>query len=180
VVTPIQLGNAVATMANRGVPHVPHLLRAAQSGIDRKVELVDKAAALPSVNKKPDNWLAIEQGMIAVVSSGTGRGVNDGFPYVIAGKTGTAERYSRTDETWTSISSGPIERHQVLFEAFTPADDARIAVAVALEAGRSGAHDAAPIARKILDAWLPGDREAQGNLLGARAPAPDATTQAAR
>ena len=47
----------------------------------------------------------------------------------------------------------------MLFEAFTPADDARIAVVVALEAGRSGAHDAAPIARKILDAWLPGDLE---------------------
>ena len=47
----------------------------------------------------------------------------------------------------------------MLFEAFAPADDARIAVIVALEAGRSGAHDAAPIARKILDAWLPGDQE---------------------
>jgi penicillin-binding protein 2 len=41
----------------------------------------------------------------------------------------------------------------VLFECFAPADDARIAV-VALEAGRSGAHDAAPIARKILDTSL--------------------------
>jgi penicillin-binding protein 2 len=41
----------------------------------------------------------------------------------------------------------------VLFECFAPADDARIAVVVALEAGRSGAHDAAPIARLILDAW---------------------------
>jgi cell division protein FtsI/penicillin-binding protein 2 len=51
------------------------------------------------------------------------------------------------------------QRHQVLFEAFAPADDARIAIVVALEAGRSGAHDAAPIARKILDAWLPGDQE---------------------
>jgi len=42
----------------------------------------------------------------------------------------------------------------VLFEAFTPADAARIAVIVALEAGHTGAHDAAPIARKMLDAWL--------------------------
>ena len=50
-----------------------------------------------------------------------------------------------------------IERHEVLFEAFAPADDARIAVVVALEAGRSGAHDAAPVARKILDEWLKDD-----------------------
>jgi penicillin-binding protein 2 len=99
--------------------------------------------------------------MIEVVNSGTAHGLNQGFPYQIAGKTGTAERFSRTTEEWTSISDSPIERHQVLFEAFTPADDARIAVVVALEAGRSGAHDAAPIARKILDAWLAGDQDEQ-------------------
>lgn len=169
VVTPIQLGNAVATMANRGTPHVPHLLRAVQDGIDRPLAPVDKAAPLPSV-VRPDNWRAVQQGMIGVVAAGTARGIDADFPYVIAGKTGTAERYSRTDETWTSISTSAIERHQVLFECFTPADDARIAVVVALEAGRSGARDAAPIARRILDAWLPGDREAQGGL----AAAPDA------
>jgi penicillin-binding protein 2 len=98
------------------------------------------------------------------VRSGTARGIDAGFPYPIAGKTGTAERYSRTGTEWTSISASPIERHQVLFEAFTPADDARVAVIVALEAGRSGAHDAAPIARKILDAWLPGDQQRQAEL----------------
>jgi penicillin-binding protein 2 len=99
------------------------------------------------------------------VRSGTARGIDAGFPYPIAGKTGTAERYSRTGTEWTSISASPIERHQVLFEAFTPADDARIAVIVALEAGRSGAHDAAPIARKILDAWLPGDQQRQAERI---------------
>lgn len=161
VVTPLQLSHAVATLSNRGVPYTPHLLRAAQSG-HGKPESLPAPLPQPSVISKPDNWLAIEQGMIAVITSGTARGLNDGFPYVIAGKTGTAERYSRKDETWTSISASPIERHQVLFEAFTPADNARIAVVVALEAGRSGAHDAAPIVRKILDAWLPGDKEAQG------------------
>jgi penicillin-binding protein 2 len=102
--------------------------------------------------------------MQEVVRSGTARGIDAGFPYPIAGKTGTAERYSRTGTEWTSISASPIERHQVLFEAFTPADDPRIAVVVVLEAGRSGAHDAAPIVRRILDAWLPGDIEAQGRL----------------
>jgi penicillin-binding protein 2 len=161
VVTPLQLAHAVATLSNRGVPYTPHLLRAAQSG-SGKPEFLPPPLPQPSVISKPDHWLPIEQGMIAVMTSGTGRGIADGFPYVIAGKTGTAERYSRKDETWTSISASPIERHQVLFEAFTPANDARIAVIVALEAGRSGAHDAAPIVRKILDAWLPGDREAQG------------------
>jgi penicillin-binding protein 2 len=162
VVTPIQLAHAVATLAARGVPHVPHLLRDVQDGIDGRRIAVEPPPAGPAVIRHPENWQAIQQGMIEVVADGTARGLNQGFPYVIAGKTGTAERYSRTTEEWTSIGSSPIERHQVLFECFTPADAPRIAVIVALEAGRSGAHDAAPIARAILDAWLPGDEEAQG------------------
>ncbi|MEO7433369.1 MAG: penicillin-binding protein 2 [Dokdonella sp.] len=161
VVTPLQLANAMAMVANRGVPHTPHLLLKTQN-VHGTMQTPPAPAARASVIHKPDNWLPIEQGMIAVVDTGTARGIFNGFPYVVAGKTGTAERYSRKDETWTSISSSPIERHQVLFEAFAPAESARIAVIVALEAGRSGAHDAAPIVRKILDAWLPGDRESQG------------------
>jgi penicillin-binding protein 2 len=96
------------------------------------------------------------QGMIAVVNGpgGTAHGLGEGFPYTIAGKTGTAERFSRTDEEWQNIMSVAVERHEVLFEAFTPAEDPRIAVVVALQAGHTGAHDAAPIARKIFDAWL--------------------------
>ncbi|WP_300618914.1 penicillin-binding protein 2 [Dokdonella sp.] len=163
VVTPLQLASALATLANRGVPTVPHLLRAVQTGIERPVELIGKAPPQASIIEKPANWEAVQQGMVGVVAAGTARGLGNDFPYVIAGKTGTAERYSRNDETWTSISASPIERHQVLFECFTPADDPRIAVVVALEAGRSGASDAAPIARKILDAWLPGDLERQAS-----------------
>lgn len=163
VVTPLQLAHAVAILAARGVPHVPHLLYAAQHGFDAAPVPVPPPPPRANVMRNPADWQAIELGMIEVLRSGTARGIDRDFPYVIAGKTGTAERYSRTDETWTSISASPIERHQVLFEAFTPAEDARIAVIVALEAGRSGAHDAAPIVRKILDAWLPGDLARNGN-----------------
>ncbi len=157
VVTPLQLAQAVSIVAAQGVPHTFHLLRALQSGIDSKRELIPPPAPKPNIIKNPANWHWVQKGMVEAVNTGTAHGINDHFPYQIAGKTGTAERYSRTTEEWTSISDSPIERHRVLFEAFTPADDARIAVAVALEAGRSGAHDAAPIARKILDAWLPID-----------------------
>jgi len=169
VVTPLQLANAVAIIAARGVPHTPHLLRAAQRSLDAPLELLPAPPPRKSVIDKPADWAAVQQGMIEVVRSGTARGVDADFPYPIAGKTGTAERYSRTGTEWTSISASPIERHQVLFEAFTPADDARIVVVVALEAGRSGAHDAAPIARKMLDAWLPGDQQRQARAAAATA-----------
>ena len=156
VVTPIQLGQAVSIIAARGVRHAPRLLHASQDGINTEPRPAPMPPAAPSFIRNPANWTAVEEGMVRVVNSpsGTAHGLGDGFPYTIAGKTGTAERFSRTDEEWTSIGSSPIQRHQVLFECFAPADDARIAVVVALEAGRSGAHDAAPIARKILDTWL--------------------------
>jgi penicillin-binding protein 2 len=158
VITPIQLAQAVSMLAARGVRHPPRLLRAIQDGLNTDPQVVAAAPEGQSIIHNATNWNPVLQGMIAVVNGGgTASGLGKEFPYVIAGKTGTAERYSRTDEEWTSISSSPIERHQVLFEAFTPAEDARIAVIVALEAGRSGAHDAAPIARKMLDAWLKDD-----------------------
>lgn len=158
VITPIQLANALATLADGGVRHVPHLLRATQDGLNAPRAPVPRAGAARNFIRDPANWDAVRQGMIDVVNGGgTAQGLGDGFPYVIAGKTGTAERYSRTGEEWQNIMSAPISRHEVLFEAFTPADAPRIAVVVALKEGHSGAYDAAPIARHILDEWLKDD-----------------------
>ncbi len=46
-------------------------------------------------------------------------------------------------------------RDHCLFIAFAPADAPRIAVAVLVENGGAGASAAAPIARKVIDAYLP-------------------------
>lgn len=165
VVTPIQLAHGLATLANAGVGHSPHLLRATQEGIGGDVINQPEVPAQTPIIKHASNWDAVRAGMIAVVNgpTGTARTMGDGFPYVIAGKSGTAERYSRTDETWTHISQVAIERHQVLFEAFTPAESPRIAVMVVLEAGRGGGRDAAPIVRTMMDAWLGSEPAGQGN-----------------
>jgi penicillin-binding protein 2 len=175
VVTPLQLAQGVSILAARGVRHPPHLLHAVQDGINIAPEIVGNPNADASVVRSIANWTVVKDGMVDVVNSpgGTANGLGGAnatsaaFPYVIAGKTGTAERFSRNDEEWTNIATAPVERHRVLFEAFTPADDARIAVAVALEAGRSGAHDAAPIVRKILDEWL---RDDDTQFTAARSP----------
>jgi len=45
-------------------------------------------------------------------------------------------------------------RDHAWFVAFAPAEDPRIAVAVLVENGRSGSGTAAPIARKVMDAYL--------------------------
>ncbi len=156
VVTPLQLAQAVAIVAAHGVPHRLHLLRATQKDMSGAPVPVRASPSLPSVIENPADWAPVKQGMVEVVNGprGTARSIAEGFPYLIAGKTGTAERYSRTTEAWSNIMDVPIESHQVLFEAFTPADDARIAVVVVLEAGRTGGRDAAPIVRKMLDAWM--------------------------
>ncbi len=163
VVTPLQLVQAVSIVAAEGVPHPLHLLRGLQSGIDNKPERVEAPAARPNIIKNPANWRTVQKGMIEVVNTGTAHGLNDRFPACRSpARPARPELLLAHDRGMGPASAtGPIERHQVLFEAFAPADDARIAVIVALEAGRSGAHDAAPIARKILDAWLPGDQDRQ-------------------
>ncbi|MEO7934713.1 MAG: penicillin-binding protein 2 [Dokdonella sp.] len=156
VVTPLQLGHAVAMLAAGGVSYRPHLLRATQQGIGDAPILAPPVSPGPTYFHDPSNFDAVREGMIAVVNgpTGTARTMGIGFPYVIAGKSGTAERYSRTNEVWQHISQVAIERHQVLFEAFTPAESPRIAVIVALEAGHGGGRDAAPIVRKMMDAWV--------------------------
>jgi len=45
-------------------------------------------------------------------------------------------------------------RDHALFVAYAPADDPQIAIAVVVENGGHGSATAAPIARKVLDAWL--------------------------
>ena len=158
VITPLQLAHALATLADKGVPHTPRLLMATQDGVDAKVKPVSPPPAGASVIKNPADWQAVVNGMIDVVNGGPGttaRGLGKGFPYVIAGKTGTAERYSRKTKAYTNHSdlTALAKLHRALFEAFTPAENPRIAVAVVLEEGAWGGSSAGPIARKILDAW---------------------------
>ncbi|MCP2789048.1 penicillin-binding transpeptidase domain-containing protein, partial [Salmonella enterica subsp. enterica serovar Typhimurium] len=62
-------------------------------------------------------------------------------------------------------------RHRALFVGFAPADQPTIAVAVVVEGGGYGASTAAPIARKIFDAWLLGKMPEQAPGTGNGEPA---------
>lgn len=159
-VTPLQLAHAMATFAGRGVPHAPRLVMAEQSGVNaRPVPLPNPPSGPPLVTNMAD-WEAVNQGMQMVVNSAnplaTGHGLGKGFPYVIAGKSGTAERFSRTTEAYDTNKNAAYlaSRHRAWFEMYTPADDPKIVAVALLEAGAWGAKDAGPIDRAILDAWL--------------------------
>ena len=154
-VTPLQLAHATATLADHGVPHLPRLVMATNTvGTAQRQPL--RNPPQPSVIRRPGDWAVINEGMRAVITGGTGKGLNDGFPYAIAGKSGTAEIYSRTTDAYNTNRSTAYlaTRHRAWFIAYAPADDPQIAVAVVLEQGAWGASAAGPIVRKILDAWL--------------------------
>ena len=176
-VTPLQLAHAIATLAGHGVPYAPRLVMAEQNGENSPPVPLPNPPAGPSLVTKDANWDAVEQGMQMVVNDprGTGHGLGKGFPYTIAGKSGTAERYSRTTDAYNNNKNTAYlaSRHRAWFEMFAPAEHPRIAVAVVLESGAWGAADAGPIARRILDAWLATQKDPPPDT-----PLPDSRTQA--
>jgi penicillin-binding protein 2 len=153
-VTELQLAQAVASLAAGGVRHRLHLARATRTSFDAAWRPV----ALPpgeSLGASAEHLEVIRDGMKAVVTRGTARAMGTTATYVIAGKTGTAQMVSRKGNISIDPRSLPMNlRHQALFVGYAPADDPRIAVAVLVEHGGFGASSAAPIARKIMDAWL--------------------------
>ncbi len=157
MVTPLQMAHALATLADGGLAHVPHLLAATSDGLESP-EIPANQPAPEQLTHDPRDLAAVRQGMLGVVNNplGTAYGLGKGFPYLIAGKTGTAERYSRKTDAYNTNKSLAYlaERHRAWFIAYAPAEHPQIAVAVVLEHGAWGASAAAPIARKMLDQWL--------------------------
>ena len=156
-VTPLQLVQATAALANDGWLRRPHLVRDVRTGY--------AAAWTPApqpeprrISDNPAHLAAVREGRSATVHGpGTATNIRPGLTYLIASKTGTAQVVSRRSQGAINPRSLPMHlRHRALFIAYAPADQPTIAVAVAIEGGGYGSATAAPIARKILDAWVVG------------------------
>ncbi len=164
VATPLQLARAVATIAARGRLPTLHLLRRIEEPGGRVLEPVTGRVALPI--RDAANWEAVIEGMARVVHGvrGTAREIAfDQPPYRIAGKTGTAQVYALDEDEQRDEDEIPKHlRHHALFIGFAPVERPRIAVAVVAEHGGGGARVAAPIARRVIDAWLTRPEVAQG------------------
>ncbi len=154
-VTSLQLAHATATLAGHGIPYEPRLVMATAAVKEHPVPLPNPPTG-PSLIRKPHDWDVVNQGMEAVVTGGTGKRVFIGFPYVVAGKSGTAERFSRrSNEVDNNKNTAYLAaRHRAWFIAYTPTEAPRIAVVAMLEAGAWGADDAGPIVRKVMEAWI--------------------------
>jgi penicillin-binding protein 2 len=159
-VTPLQIANFCATVANRGWYRIPHIIKASEGvKIDPKYEQKQYTMVDTLQFKK------VIKGMWRAVNSGYGVGATASIAAVpgldICGKTGTAQNPRGADHS--------------VFICFAPENDPKIAVAAYIENAGFGATWAAPIASLLVEKYLRGeiseerkyleDRILQANLM---------------
>jgi penicillin-binding protein 2 len=160
-VTPLQQAHYTAEIAERGQviakPRLVSAIRAAGSNtiVPRSPQL------MPPLNiGTSEEWDVVSDGMEQAVSTPGGTGylsAGQGARYKWGGKTGTAQvvQIKQNENVHAKITDERRRDHS-WFIAFAPLDDPKIAVAVLVENGGFGAAAAAPIARKVIDAYLLG------------------------
>jgi len=155
--TPLQLAAAAATLATRGVHYQPRIVAAWEDPVSGERTLTS-AIRLEDVELENDaNWDEVIDAMNSVMQGprGTARAVGSGAPYRMAGKSGTAQVFSVSqDEEYDAEEVEERLRDHALFIAFAPVENPQIAVAVIVENGSSGSGVAAPIARAVMDQFL--------------------------
>jgi penicillin-binding protein 2 len=142
--TPIQLANMMAAVANKGYYYTPHIIKKIEDGeIDKKfttkhVTTIDKQYFQPVID-----------GLYDVYNYGTAHGLGvEGIE--ICGKTGTAENFTKINGVRTQLTDHSI------FVAFAPRHDPKIAIAVFVENGYWGSRWAGPIATLMIEKYLKG------------------------
>ena len=154
-VTPIELAHYASIVATRGKIWQPRLVTAYRDPRSGELHRIAPVSAGEVPGVAPEDWQRVIHGMIGVTQRGTAAAIGLHAPYIFAGKTGTAQVFTvaRTEKYNASKIDERLRDHS-WFIAFAPADAPRIALAVLEENGGAGASAAAPIARKVLDAYL--------------------------
>ena len=154
--TPLQLAAATATIANRGEKVTPRLVRAVR---DRRRNWQPRWPMSPgTLEFAPEYWEIVINAMVDAVHrpNGTAYRIGADAPYTMAGKTGTAQTHSVSEEQRAQkieVTEKRLMDH-ALFIAFAPVDNPTVAIAVVVEHAGSGAKHAAPIARRVLDTYF--------------------------
>ena len=154
LVTPLQLAHIASVLASRGKSFRPRLVATVRDSSGRFVKIA--VVTNPSVQGVSDaDWNIVLKGMIGATTYGTAAiTAGKGAPYAIAGKTGTAQVFTVSrSERLTDKVSERLKDHS-WFIAYAPAESPEIAVAVLVENGGFGSQVAAPIARRVMDAWI--------------------------
>ena len=161
LVTPLQIATYVAMIANGGKTVRPRMVKGPEAA-----PVSDAASYEPThlTRLTDDDWLRLIASMEDVVHLGgqgfRGNGtawayIGQDISYRMAGKSGTAQVVEiRQGEEYNEEELSEFRRKHAWFMAFAPVDDPQIALAVLVENGGGGSSVAAPVARKVVDAYL--------------------------
>ncbi|MEW6553551.1 MAG: penicillin-binding protein 2 [Actinomycetota bacterium] len=149
LVTPLQLANAYAAIANGGPFFRPHVGKEVLTWQGETFEVIQPQQIGDITNRDNPLGIAVDPANLNVVRSaltgvtwggGTAAGAFSGFPLAqipVAGKTGTAEVQGKQPCAW--------------FACYAPANNPQYVVVVMIEEGGFGGAMAAPVARRILE-----------------------------
>ncbi|MFM9835034.1 MAG: penicillin-binding protein 2 [Methylophilaceae bacterium] len=157
LVTPMQLAQATAILANKGVAIRPRLVSGITNTKTGAVSIV-KPTVTERIALNEGNLEIVKLGMIDVtMPGGTAASVGANAGYSIAAKTGTAQVIGmKKNEKYNANAIDERHRDHALFIAYAPAEDPKIALALIVENGGHGGSAAGPIARKVMDYYLLG------------------------
>ncbi|MFA5163550.1 MAG: penicillin-binding protein 2 [Patescibacteria group bacterium] len=136
LVTPLQVANFTAAVANNGTLYKPHLVKGVLNE-DNSLQREIKPEILRRDFISSENLKIVREGLRQTVTSGSARSLGI-LPVSAAGKTGTAQ--------WSSTGAP-----HAWFTGFAPYEKPEIVITVLVEEGLEGSTIAVPIAREVLD-----------------------------
>jgi len=161
--TPLQLAQAYSALANGGTRWRPRLVQRVMSpeGMVLKEFLPEKTGEVLLSQK---TMALLEQALWGVVNEpgGTGAAARR-FGADVCGKTGTSQVIGlpQNEKVRRAMKMADYHKDHALFVCYAPMKNPEIAVAVIAENAGGGGAVAAPIARKILDAYFEGKKKQQ-------------------
>jgi penicillin-binding protein 2 len=136
-ITPLQMANVMAIIANRGFYYKPHLIKS----IGKKKVIKDEFLKMNSAGIDSSYFDVVIDGMSAVVNQPSGTAWYSRIPEIeMCGKTGTVQN--------------PHGKDHSVFVAFAPRENPKIAIAVVVENAGFGATWSAPIASLLVEKYI--------------------------
>ena len=153
IVTPLQVANMTAAVANGGKVFQPHVVRyvdrVQKDGSYKRFRVPSRV--LHEVNLAPAALKSVRDGLWQVVNDPGGTGANARVEGLnIAGKTGSVQVIAYSG--WIKATSLPFKfRDHAWFASFAPADNPQVVAVVFVEHGGAGGADAAPLAKVLYE-----------------------------
>jgi penicillin-binding protein 2 len=157
-VTPLQLANMMAAVANGGKLYRPRLVSKVESVDGTKVREYGPEL-IRTIELKPDTLKRVQAALADVVKAGTG-GMARSSIVDIAGKTGTAQVVEMKGGYVKSEQLTYFNRDHAWFVSYAPVENPQIAIAVLIEHGGHGGDAAAPMAKKVFEKFIERQKQA--------------------